>query len=355
MGNPYSSLPRNAFWKTGIVEQSEDLIDGIYQKKFNILPKAKIATAGSCFAQHISLNLKTNGFNVYDAEPAPPGLPDYAHQKFGYSMYSARYGNIYTARQLLQLAQEAAGEWIPQNWIWQKNNRFFDALRPSVEPGGFSTEEEVFEHRKFHLFRVRQLFEKVDVFIFTLGLTEMWSHKSSGTVYPVAPGVLAGEFNDHVYEFQNATSDQVISDFRKFRKTVQRIRDGKKFKIILTVSPVPLTATSSGRHVLVSNTYSKSALRNAASCLSESRYVDYFPSYEIVTNPARFHLSFDENLRTVRQDTIDFVMRHFFAQHSPPEIKLPIKSRRRKKSKLLQSKTIEEIHCEEALLEAFGE
>ena len=61
-------------------------------------------------------------------------------------MYSARYGNIYTVRQLLQLAQEVAGNWTPKNYIWEKNGRFFDALRPGIEPNGFNSRNKVIQH-----------------------------------------------------------------------------------------------------------------------------------------------------------------------------------------------------------------
>ena len=64
-------------------------------------------------------------------------------------MYSARYGNIYTVRQLLQLAQEVAGEWNPENYIWEKDGKFYDALRPAVEPEGLNSPEEVIEHRQY--------------------------------------------------------------------------------------------------------------------------------------------------------------------------------------------------------------
>ena len=66
-------------------------------------------------------------------------------------MYSARYGNIYTVRQLLQLAQEVAGEWTPKNYIWEKNGKFYDALRPAVELEGLDSPEEVSKNRKIHV------------------------------------------------------------------------------------------------------------------------------------------------------------------------------------------------------------
>ena len=351
--NPYSGLPQSAFWKTGVAQEDPYSINSIYHKKFVISPQDKIATAGSCFAQHISRNLKISGYNFLDTEPPPKGLAKELRQKYGFSMYSARYGNIYTVRQLLQLAQEAAGDRLPQNWIWEKNKKYFDALRPNIEPEGFDSPDEVISHRQHHLLRVKELFKKLDLFIFTLGLTEMWIHKASGTVYPTAPGVLAGEFSDNIYEFRNASYNDITLEFKKFEEVVKKIRKGRDFKIILTVSPVPLTATADNNHILVSNTYSKSTLRSAAGFLSESSNIDYFPSYEIVTNPRNISMAYQDNLRSVRDDIIESVMRHFFSQHPvlEKEPTLPRGKRRRKPNK---SHLRDHIQCEEALLDAFS-
>ena len=80
--NPYSDLPQSAFWKTGVAQENPHRLERIYKKKFNIMPSARIATAGSCFAQHVSRHLRRNGYNVIDVEPPPPGLPNDLHQKF---------------------------------------------------------------------------------------------------------------------------------------------------------------------------------------------------------------------------------------------------------------------------------
>lgn len=343
--NPYSDLPNSAFWKTGVAQENPYAIEGIYKKKFKIPPKAKIATAGSCFAQHISRHLKKNGYNVLDVEPPPPGLPENQHQKFGFSMYSARYGNIYTVRQLLQLAQEVAGEWSPQNYIWEKNGKFYDALRPAVEPEGLDSPEEVAENRQYHVSKVKELFESLDLFIFTLGLTEMWVHKESGTVYPTAPGTLVGDFDEQLYEFQNAKFSDIIKDFNQFQRVLKKIRCGKPFKCLLTVSPVPLTATASGKHILVSTIYSKSTLRSVAGQLSANQaHIDYFPSFEIVTNPKQGPKSFQENLRSVREDIVENVMQHFFAQH------VPLSS-----SSVGNTFLESDVQCEESILELQAE
>lgn len=324
-------------------------LDGIYTPKFQISQRARIATAGSCFAQHIARHMRKNGYTILDVEPAPPGLPESMHQQYGFSTYSGRYGNIYTVRQLLQLAKEAAGEWQPTDWIWEKDGRYYDALRPAVEPIGLATTEEVVFQRRAHVEQVRQLFESMTLFIFTLGLTETWVHRESGTVYPTAPGTIAGSFDPEVHEFQNATTAEIVRDFKEFQEVVRRIRSNRGFHIMLTVSPVPLTATATGQHVLMANTYSKSVLRAAAGHLSSRyRHIDYYPSYEIVTNPRLRSYGYSENLRTVTDETVENVMRRFFAVHAPvgpaPEVSAT-------ESEGLKA----EVQCEDALLEAFGE
>ena len=74
--NPYSDLPKSAFWKTGVVQENPFAMKDIYHKKFNIPFNAKIATAGSCFAQHIFRHLKKNGCCVLDVEPPLSDLPE---------------------------------------------------------------------------------------------------------------------------------------------------------------------------------------------------------------------------------------------------------------------------------------
>ena len=135
--NPYSNLPSERFWRTAVTTSNPYNLESIHQNKFSIDRKTKIATAGSCFAQHIARHLREREFTVLDAEPAPKGLPRELHQKYGFSMYSARYGNIYTVKQLLQLAKEVSGARVPEDYILESEGKFYDGLRPSVEPEGF--------------------------------------------------------------------------------------------------------------------------------------------------------------------------------------------------------------------------
>ncbi|GAA6184270.1 GSCFA domain-containing protein [Aliiglaciecola sp. NS0011-25] len=346
--NPYEKLPAYQFWKHGVVEETPFDLKNIYTKKFNIHKHWNIATAGSCFAQHIAKHLQNGGYKILDTEPAPLLLNEKNHSKYGYSMYSARYGNIYTVQQLLQLTKEVTSNITPEDGIWTKNGRYYDAFRPSVEPSGLNSENEVKTHRAYHLESVKKVFETMDLFIFTLGLTETWINKNSGTVFPTAPGVLAGEFDPDKYSFKNYSFYECINAFNEFQDLLKTIRKGKNLpRIILTVSPVPLTATASGNHILKANSYSKSTLRAVAGHLSEVQsHIDYFPSYEIITNPSIRSMFYETNLRSVRKEGVETVMKVFSSEHSPLTNVKKVSANSPERSNNIQ--------CEDDLLEVFS-
>lgn len=347
--NPYEGLPPGRFWRTGVADASPLGLKGLYEKKWAIKPSDKIAAAGSCFAQHISRFLRAEGYSVIDQERAPMGLLAEQHQTYGFSMYSARYGNIYTVRQLLQLAQEAISGQARTDIVWEKEGRFYDALRPNVEPHGHATPEDVIAHRQIHIVKVARMLLDMNVFVFTLGLTEAWENTQSGLIYPTAPGTLAGEFDDTIHAFRNFTAHEVRKDMMEFISAVRAYRE-RQFRLLLTVSPVPLTATASGRHILQASIYSKSVLRGVAGQLGMAQnYIDYFPSYEIITNPASRGVFFAPNLRSVTPEGVQTVMKVFFDQHSLPKAKSQDSGAAQP-----AASGEDEVQCEEALLEAFA-
>src|SRR5262245_60561415 len=96
--SPYAGLPPSRFWKTAVAEKHPTDASDLYRRKFKITPEWMIATAGSCFAQHIGASLKEHGFRLLDVEPPPPGLSSENASRYGFGIYSARYGNIYLVR-----------------------------------------------------------------------------------------------------------------------------------------------------------------------------------------------------------------------------------------------------------------
>ncbi|NTF30940.1 GSCFA domain-containing protein [Rhizobium skierniewicense] len=312
--HPYGALPERAIWRKAVAETHAMQLDKLYHRKFDISTDMAISTAGSCFAQHIATSLTKNGFGFRDFEPAPPLFPRAMAKAYNYGVYSARYCNIYSARQLVQTFDRAFGRFVPEEPAWIKGEGVVDPFRPLLEPEPFDSVAEMERARHAHLAATRMLFEKTDVFVFTLGLTEAWVSKRDGAVLPLCPGTVAGRFDDSDYEFKNFNYFEIFEDLVGFITRLREINANVKF--VLTVSPVPLTATKSDHHVLAASLYSKSVLRAVAGHIAdEAGFVDYFPSYEIIAAPSMRGIFYDPNLRTVTPSGVDYVMSHFFREH----------------------------------------
>ena len=314
--HPYKLQPSSAFWGRAIGAVSMAEVDPVVDGRFKIRRSDKVVTAGSCFAQHISRRLSLAGFTFHVTESAHPILgPDISHE-YGYGVFSARYGNIYTARQLLQLHRRAYGEFLPVEDAWMdKAGRYIDPFRPSIQPGGFVTLEEMRHDRDRHLSAVRRAFEEMDVFVFTLGLTESWESRTDGAVFPVCPGVVGGEFDPHRFRFQNFSVQEIVLDILEFARRIATRKSGVRY--IITVSPVPLMATAEPRHVLVATTYSKSVLRVAAEQIERElgACAAYFPSYEIICGNFHRGRYFADDLRSVTEEGVSHVMRLFLKHY----------------------------------------
>jgi hypothetical protein len=201
---------------------------------------------------------------------------------------------------------------LPSNlepWI-RPDKKYCDPFRPNVQPSGFITASDVLEDRQHHIDCVKKMFLDCDVFIFTLGLTEGWESLEGGITVPIAPGVVGGYSDIEKYRFKNYGHNECLADLSFFIDTLKILNP--KVKIILTLSPVSLMATYENRHIICATTYSKSVLRVVAETVSSNRdYVDYFPSYEIITgnhNKGRFYA---DDLREVTLDGVDHVMKIF--------------------------------------------
>ena len=327
MSHPYLGAAPHRLWRKAVAAPARDT-DPVVDFPFRIGPGDKVCTAGSCFAQHISARLRDGGFTFLVTESAHPILPAETAERFSYGRFTARYGNVYTARQLLQLIRRAYGRFTPQEDIWPASGEgFLDPFRPQIQPGGFPTRQEYDLDRAQHFAAVRRAFESMDVFVFTLGLTESWEAAEDGAVFPVCPGTAGGRFDPEAHVFRNHTVDEVIGDLAEAIAELRAVNPA--VRVILTVSPVPLVATATDAHVLAATTYSKSVLRVAAGMVAAREAdVAYFPSYEMITGPQARGRYFAEDLRSVTPEGVDRVMSLFFRHateggESPAPVALP--------------------------------
>ena len=351
MANFYAGLPPRSFWRKAVGERTIFNLQGLYSAKFEIARGDAIAAAGSCFAQHVSAQLRRRGFNILDVEPPPDHLSEAEARDMGYGVYSARYGNIYTVRQFLQLIRDAQADAVRPEDFLHNRGRWFDLLRPTIEPTGFESLDEAVFARRDHLQSVRRLFSEARLVVFTLGLTEAWLNKASGTVYPILPDTL-NDVDSGTYAFHNFSYGEIAADLRELYRLLDAQSPG--LRLLLTVSPVPLTATASGQHVMVATTYSKSVLRAVCGEMeAEFADVDYFPSYEVITSPLGRGIFYEPNMRGITQMGVDVAMATFFAEHDRDPLAAsgsPVT----RQDRALTGQSEDDVVCEEILLDAFS-
>ena len=109
--------------------------------------------------------------------------------------------------------------------------------------------------------------------------------------------------------------NQAAAEFIDFLDRLRSVNP--KSKVIVSVSPVPMIATYENRHVLVSNSYTKSTLRCAADEVASSRpNISYFPSYEMVTGSANGAQYYTDDQRTITETGVRVVMKLFFDHYT---------------------------------------
>ncbi len=163
MSNPYRNLEDFKFWRRAVSGVERFRFDPVVETRFKIAPSQWVATAGSCFAQHISNRLSRIGFRYLVTEKGEH-LDPITRKELNYGVFSARFGNLYTSRQLLQLIQESQGFRTPAEAVWLRaDGRYVDALRPQINPAGHASQEEVLVARSAHLAAVREVFSGCEV------------------------------------------------------------------------------------------------------------------------------------------------------------------------------------------------
>ncbi|WCL53207.1 GSCFA domain-containing protein [Gimibacter soli] len=300
MSNPYQSLGPSKFWRSGVaeIEQGKSFPD-IWCPKYPVGEQSGFITAGSCFAQHVGKWLTSNGFRFSPSRLAPA---------FNFSF---ALGNIYTPALMRQWLEAAAGGKTLTGHIAETDGKFFDLLRPAVVTDGFESAATLQEAREKAIAEIAEQIRSAEIFVFTLGLTEAWRH-SDGTVYPMCPGTICGTFDPTAHHFHNYGHAETLAEMKAVRRLAREINPDIRF--LLTVSPVPLTATAADDHVLVATTYSKSVLRAVAGELAASHAdIDYFPSFELIASPPIQGRYFEENQRNVKPEGVSFVMSHLRA------------------------------------------
>ncbi len=266
-----------------------------------------IGSAGSCFAVEIAQVLQEEKFNYVITElgdnPKEEAIIDGYKFGSGIAMYSANFGILFNTPSLRQIAEKAFGEREFNQYLTQTDSGLY--MDPYRENVYFSSKENYLWDYPKHVEAIKQTLLQSEVFIFTAGLNECWQ-LVDGTVISRNPR--DGFY--HLMKHKVLTVEENIENIMSFFNIVKR--HNPKFKLILTLSPVPLLATGRGdtHHILEANTHSKAVLRVAIEeVVKQHKDIHYLPSYELVTecmpNPWK------EDHRHVTPDTVSRVIAMF--------------------------------------------
>lgn len=245
-----------------------------------IIGRDKYITAfGSCFAAEVTEFLYKEGYQVFGRD-----LKLNAH--------IVRSGDgIVNSAALLQQFEWAFNNWEPANEIWHDSDGVAGAATEEIKA------------------TTRQIFRSTDVFIFTLGLSEVWYEKDSGDIF--WRGVPQSKFDHKKHGFRLLSAEENRENLRSVYKIVRANRPDAE--IIFTLSPIPLAATFRPISCITANSVSKASLRVAIDEVMREYFDDtklhYFPSYEMVT--AFFLDPTGDDFRHPRREVVHTIMQTF--------------------------------------------
>ena len=244
-----------------------------------IEPATRVTAFGSCFAGNISVWLADRNFTVLNKDQRSD-----AH--------------------IVRMAEGMVNTFaIAEQFRWALEGvRYEGEFWHGYDAKAFGYSEDI-------RLATREILLSTDVFIITLGLSEIWYDEVTGGVFWRA--VPRQMVDPERHKFRVATFAENKSNIETICRLISEHRPGAK--IIFTVSPIPLVATFRPNSCLVSNSASKALLRGAVDEVYREwparDLVYYWPAYEIVLDV--FDNRWKRDRRHPRREILDFIMTAF--------------------------------------------
>ena len=301
-------------WQVWPGSYDNPLADGNYlfpeHTGLQVSPDTPIASMGSCFAREIRKVLLDRGYAYIMEETDHPAS---VHA-------SAAWERIYNTFSMRQIFEYTFDDFTPDLRWWKapESGKIQDPYRRIILYDSLDEAAADFAKHKIHS---RRAMEKARVLILTLGLTEIWEDQIDGSVIclPSGPYVKEGGNMDR-YAFRVSRYAENLKNLERIHQLMKE--NNESCKLLVTVSPVHLWATfREDLDVLSASCNSKSTLRAVADeFVANHDNTFYFPAYEMATiysmlMKRSYFAEGKENFH-VNQDTVDFIMNHFFKFYS---------------------------------------
>lgn len=206
-----------------------------------ITPDTTFLTLGSCFANNLAVRLRAAGY--------------VAHTEFLGEEVNSTYANRYLL------------EWIEAGPVDAQTQAMEEAYGPAVRDA------------------FRRNFAECDVFVFTLGLAPCFFSRTSGEFFFMnGRSVFTTTYMRRNFEMKSTSVAENQDNIGRIIASVRRLTPPGA-RIVLSVSPVPLGATSEFASPVIGDCISKSTLRIACHEALKAETggdVSYWPSFEMV-------------------------------------------------------------------------
>ncbi|WP_301588950.1 GSCFA domain-containing protein [Sabulicella glaciei] len=297
--------------------------DGFFEinhiSKFKILPDEPIFTMGSCFAREVENNLTKLKYSLV--------TQDYGIEPEFYDTWNEEKGtgggvmrgklsrgafNKYTVASMTnEIRRVLLNEQYENNGLIEvQPGQWFDPHASGLKAGPFEVVSGLRDRIASGIAQIR----KAKVIFLTLGLVEGWVDAMTGLSLVRPPTGRALVRLADRFKLVRPSYTEALADLEENIALIREHCDpGMRF--VITVSPVPFHATFRPLDVVTANTLSKSLLRTLADEISEKYdYVDYFPSYELVTNSPR-NIAWKDDMLHVERNMVSHVMKTFSAAY----------------------------------------
>ncbi len=252
-------------------------------------------TIGSCFARHIELALDRHGLTVPTLAFRVPKTELWA----GTGMVTGIL-NKYTPFSMLNEVEATTRDDDGRRFLIESGDGLY-------WDGQLHTTESVPLDRALkRRAKLRTLYAdaiaRADVVIVTLGLIEAWWDEAEQLyLNDTAPRALIDRYPGRFF-FETLSIDRTMDAVMRLVALLHDLNPAAR--MLLTVSPVPFARSFSGGDAITANAYSKAALRVAAEAAVRAHaHVDYYPSYESVTQSDRA-AAWEDDLVHVRMDMV---------------------------------------------------
>jgi len=277
--------------------------------KFKLRRDDKFYAIGSCFARGLENSLAGHKMAVESAPPEFAKLQP-ANKKGSGLGFTNKY-NTYSILNELRWALDPDAEFPRDSIVPLTETTWYDPhTTPTLEFVGF---EETLERRGL-IQAVTKRIQNCRAVIVTLGLAEVWRDVQADVFLNCTP--IASLFKKYPgrYQFHLTSFAQNCANLEAIHALLSSYGH-PDFRVVVTVSPVPLMNTFSTMDIVVANTWAKSLLRAVAQeWASAHPNVDYFPSYEIVQNSDRAAV-WEDDLRHVRGRGAQHIMELFLRKY----------------------------------------